>query len=295
MPTEFIPDAGLCITTLNVLEGRGAVRWMVRGEPHAPGDTGWQIMSHLDTEEYLDNPDHWAVVDFNTVCGIEPALIGIWDLPTGSDLQLVRDDAGIHVVDTPSGREIPFEELYDPSRAIPAPSMMREGDVMRQIGRFLHADIPAGYDAIEATFAILGFTGTFSAVAIAGDRRESVMPNPDAFGLAAELRDLAYRPGVGTWYSATLTVTAQGGFDASFDHDGEPRLPQPVDHEHYVRDAERYPRDAEHTPAWLTQRLAESPTSPAAQSGMRETTPRATEPQQAAAEKPARRRWFGRA
>ena len=53
-------------------------------------------------------------MSFNDLCSIEPALIGIWDMPVGSDLQIVRDELGIRIVDTPTGREIPRENLYIP-------------------------------------------------------------------------------------------------------------------------------------------------------------------------------------
>ena len=111
---EFIPKAGACLATLNVLEGRGKVRWMVRRPSQAPADNGWQIMSHIDESDYLNDTSNWRIVDFNELCAIEPALIGIWDLPVGSDLQLVRDETGLHIVDTPTGREIPREELFVP-------------------------------------------------------------------------------------------------------------------------------------------------------------------------------------
>jgi len=111
---EFIPGAGACLATRNVIEKKGLVRWMVREPSKAPADNGWQIMSHIDTSEYLNDPSNWQIVDFNDLCTIEPALIGIWDLPVGSDLQIVRDERGIRIVDTPTGREIPVENLYVP-------------------------------------------------------------------------------------------------------------------------------------------------------------------------------------
>ena len=112
---RFIPNAGVCIATLNVINKTGVVRWMVRNPPQAYVDSGWEIMSHLDTTEYLNDPSNWRIVDFNYLCGIEPALIGIWDMPVGSDLQIVRDELGIRIVDTPTGREIPVEEMYVPA------------------------------------------------------------------------------------------------------------------------------------------------------------------------------------
>lgn len=111
---EFIPKAGACTVTKNVLSGQGKVRWMVREPSKGPADNGWIIMSHLDTSEYLQDGSNWDIADFNSVCMIEPALIGIWDFPVGSDLQIVRDDKGIHIVDTPTGREIPHEEHFVP-------------------------------------------------------------------------------------------------------------------------------------------------------------------------------------
>ena len=111
---EFIPGAGACLATRNVIEEKGLVRWMVRGESKAPADNGWQIMSHIDTSEYLNDTSNWQIVAFKALCAIEPALIGIWDLPVGSDLQIVRDELGIRIVDTPTGREIPVENLYVP-------------------------------------------------------------------------------------------------------------------------------------------------------------------------------------
>lgn len=111
---EFIPGAGACVATTNVLSGAGLVRWMVRKPSQAPADNGWQIMSHIDTSDYLNTPGTWQIVDYNDLCAIEPALIGIWDLPVGSDLQLVRDEFGIRIVDTATGRDIPTEDLYVP-------------------------------------------------------------------------------------------------------------------------------------------------------------------------------------
>ncbi|QOR70506.1 DUF2185 domain-containing protein [Ruania alkalisoli] len=111
---EFIPDAGACLATTNVLSGAGAVRWMLRKPSQAGADNGWRIMSHIDTSDYLSDPANWKITDFNQVCAIEPALIGIWDLEIGSDLQIVRDSLGVRVVDTATGQAIPRENLYVP-------------------------------------------------------------------------------------------------------------------------------------------------------------------------------------
>ncbi|MDR1710494.1 MAG: DUF2185 domain-containing protein [Propionibacteriaceae bacterium] len=111
---EFIPKAGACLVSKRILSGEGWPRWMVREPSKAPIDNGWRIFSHLDDAEYLADPNNLQIVDFNQVCAIQPALIGIWNFPVGSDLQMFVDDDGIQIADTPTGRIIPREDLYLP-------------------------------------------------------------------------------------------------------------------------------------------------------------------------------------
>ncbi|WP_426245467.1 DUF2185 domain-containing protein [Nocardioides sp. LHG3406-4] len=111
---EFIPGAGACLASNNVMNQAGRVKWMVREESKAAADNGWRIFSDIDTSEYLHDAANLQIVDFNRVCEIEPALIGIWDLPVGSDLQIVDEGNGIEIVDTATGRPIPREDLYAP-------------------------------------------------------------------------------------------------------------------------------------------------------------------------------------
>ena len=112
---EFIPDAGACLVSKNVLAG-ASVKWMVREESRAAADNGWRIFSDIDTTEYLHDSANLQIVDFNRVCEIEPALIGIWDLPVGSDLQLVDEGTGLRIVETATGRDLPAETLYSPGQ-----------------------------------------------------------------------------------------------------------------------------------------------------------------------------------
>ena len=114
---EFIKDAGACLATRNVMERRGRVRWMVREPSKAPADNGWRIFSVLDTSEYLADPSNFQIVSFNDVCTIEPALIGIYDLPVGSDLQIVDEDR-IQIAETATGRVLDDGELYVPGNPV---------------------------------------------------------------------------------------------------------------------------------------------------------------------------------
>ncbi|RNI23988.1 DUF2185 domain-containing protein [Flexivirga caeni] len=110
---EFIPDAGACLVTTHVRDGVGRVKFMVREKSQVPADNGWRIFSEFDTEEYMNQGDPFVIMAFNDVCAIEPALIGIYDFPVGSDLAIERE-GGIRIIDVTSGREIPVENFYVP-------------------------------------------------------------------------------------------------------------------------------------------------------------------------------------
>jgi hypothetical protein len=114
MSIEFIPGAGACLVSKNVLSGAGRIKWMVREESRATADNGWRIFSDIDTTEYLHDANNLVITDFNSVCELEPALIGIWSLPVGSDLQIVDEGEGIEIVDTATGQPVPTDQLYVP-------------------------------------------------------------------------------------------------------------------------------------------------------------------------------------
>lgn len=109
MTTTFITNAGAAIVSRKIVEGTGNIKWLTREAPIAPQDTGWRILSDRDTDEYLADPANMTVVDFNDICDIEPACIGIYDLPVGSDIQLVVEpDGRRRWFDNKTEREISF-------------------------------------------------------------------------------------------------------------------------------------------------------------------------------------------
>ena len=109
MTTKYIINAGAAIVSRKIVERTGNIKWLIREEPFAPQDTGWRILSDRDTDEYLADPANWTVVDFNDICDIEPACIGISLLPVGSDIQLVVEpDGRRRWFDNKTEREISF-------------------------------------------------------------------------------------------------------------------------------------------------------------------------------------------
>ena len=109
MTTTYITNAGAAIVSRKIVERTGNIKWLIREAPIAPQDTGWRILSDRDTDEYLADPANMTVVDFNDICDIEPACIGIYDLPVGSDIQLVVEpDGRRRWFDNKTEREISF-------------------------------------------------------------------------------------------------------------------------------------------------------------------------------------------
>ena len=109
MTTTFITNAGAAIVSRKIVERTGNIKWLTREAPIAPQDTGWRILSDRDTDEYLADPANMTVVDFNELCALEPACIGIYDLPVGSDIHLVVEpDGRRRWFDNQTEREISF-------------------------------------------------------------------------------------------------------------------------------------------------------------------------------------------
>ncbi|MET0590303.1 MAG: DUF2185 domain-containing protein [Naasia sp.] len=103
MPEEFIPKAGGSVVSRSILAGETPLKWAVREASVNPVDNGWRFFGLSYDDDYLADPAHLVVADFNTVAAIEPAIIPIWNFPVGSDLQVVREGRGVRIVDTPTG------------------------------------------------------------------------------------------------------------------------------------------------------------------------------------------------
>ncbi|WP_026406540.1 immunity protein Imm33 domain-containing protein, partial [Actinomyces gerencseriae] len=71
-----------------------------------PVDNGWRILSDADTDDFLNTPGNLVVASFNSIANIEPALIGIYTLPVGTDLQLVVHNGRRRWYDNTTGQDI---------------------------------------------------------------------------------------------------------------------------------------------------------------------------------------------
>lgn len=100
----YIQGAGGTIVTKSILEGTSRLKWMFRQE--SEHGNGWVAFGDTDSQEYVDDAKNMAIVDFNTLASIEPAVVNIFYMPVGSDLEFCSDKTGKYFVDTRTGKEI---------------------------------------------------------------------------------------------------------------------------------------------------------------------------------------------
>ena len=118
---EYIKGAGGTVVSKSILEGTSRLRWFFRQE--AGHGNGWIAFGDKDTQEYVDNPDNMAVVDFNVLANIEPAVVNVFYLPAGTDLEFRSDGTGAYFINTQTGEEIreraknPLQEAFEIGRA----------------------------------------------------------------------------------------------------------------------------------------------------------------------------------
>ena len=102
----FIENAGGVIITKSIYQRTSKLKWLFREESVNPSDNGWRAIGDNDTQEYIDNPENSMIVDFNTLANIEPAVLLVYDMPVGTELEFFFDDTGRYFIDTNTGKRI---------------------------------------------------------------------------------------------------------------------------------------------------------------------------------------------
>ena len=80
-------NLGGCVVTRSLYEGTSKLKWIFREKSVNPADNGWRALGDTDTEEYINIPGNNVVVDFDRLVEIEPAVLAIYDMPVGTDLE----------------------------------------------------------------------------------------------------------------------------------------------------------------------------------------------------------------
>ena len=100
----YIQGAGGTIVTKSILDGTSKLKWLFRQE--GGHGNGWIAFGDRDSQEYVNDANNMAIVDFNTLADIEPTVVNVFYMPMGSDLEFCCDKTGKYFVDTRTGKEI---------------------------------------------------------------------------------------------------------------------------------------------------------------------------------------------
>ena len=96
-------NLGGCIITKSLDDGTSRLKWIFREESVNPVDNGWRALGDTDTKEYINVPENNLVVDFDRLVEIEPAVLAIYDMPVGTDMEF--DSQRKVFIDTNTGKE----------------------------------------------------------------------------------------------------------------------------------------------------------------------------------------------
>ncbi|WUH98133.1 hypothetical protein OHR68_32215 [Spirillospora sp. NBC_00431] len=136
---------------------------------------------------------------------------------------------------------------------------VEQNELLQQITLALTHALPAGWGECRVVHRSLG-----SHSETVGQLRMVTGPGlPTPFDVPAELGELferlragAHTPGLGTWFTATFTLTFPFSYSVQYDREGEPAWTSAPAPEAFEEERRRFSRDAEHTPAWLGERGA---------------------------------------
>ena len=117
---QYISGAGGSVITKSLLEGKSRLKWLFR-DGSGLGN-GWVAFGDSDSQEYVNNAENLTVVDFNVLANIEPAVLNVYFMPVGTDLEFRSDKSGKYFIDTKTGQEIrgpvpnPIQEAFVKNR-----------------------------------------------------------------------------------------------------------------------------------------------------------------------------------
>ncbi len=109
----YIRGAGGTIVSKSVINGTAKLKWLFRQESEY--GNGWIAFGDTDSQEYVNCADNMAVIDYNDLADIEPAVLMVYYMPVGSDLEFRTDETGGYFVDTKTGKEI-REQVKHPAQ-----------------------------------------------------------------------------------------------------------------------------------------------------------------------------------
>lgn len=136
------------------------------------------------------------------------------------------------------------------------PDLIRQQQLTEELARLVVRAAGEGWDLVRYTVraVVPYYQDELDYRRHDGSVAKARVPD-ETLPLVDELRQVMYRTGAGTWFSARISVDGQHRMSADFDYDDEPDWEWPVEPGWYVQDLQQFPRDPGAIPPWLRRQL----------------------------------------
>ena len=98
---QIAKGRGSCIASDHITVEGKRVGFMYRQEPTGAGDSGWVFLSGEESQDYLDNSNHLALYDVNTIANYDPSIIPLLTASVGSAYGRDPGDPEFHLDPVP--------------------------------------------------------------------------------------------------------------------------------------------------------------------------------------------------
>lgn len=83
------------VISKNVLAGI-PIRYSYREKSFLKELNGWNVLSEMDDDDYVNNSNNFCIVNAETMYKIAPVMMEIFDAPYGTDLFWIYEE-GVHI------------------------------------------------------------------------------------------------------------------------------------------------------------------------------------------------------
>lgn len=80
----IVLDRGSCVASDHITVDGRKVGFMYRRAPNDDIDSGWRFLSGLESSEFVDKPENFAIYDINTIANYDVEIVPLLDAPLGS-------------------------------------------------------------------------------------------------------------------------------------------------------------------------------------------------------------------
>ena len=102
-----------CIITKSVYSKERKIRWLYRNEPINENDSGWEISSEFDDEEYVRNSDNLFAITIAELLEMEPMIENVIEMPVYTEIYYDDDRKVLVNSETQEVIDKPYESFID--------------------------------------------------------------------------------------------------------------------------------------------------------------------------------------